>query len=325
MAAPHCFVKDCRSKKREGDPVSKGHLRLSDYITEQRLRQLVEMALEEDLGRGDVTSDLLVPPDVAARAVLRSRSDGVIAGLDVAALVFVMVDSRVDFLASIKEGDGVAAGQELAEISGAARSLLRAERVALNFLQRLSGIATLTSRYVGAIRGTRARIVDTRKTTPGLRPLEKYAVRAGGGFNHRRDLSDAVMIKDNHLSAIGARGLSLVEAVKQLRESLPHTLKIEIEVDRLDQIPEALAAGGAIILLDNMSPADLKSAVAMIDGRALTEASGGVNLSSVAEIAASGVDVISVGALTHSAPALDIGMDFEVGPLNAFTYPHRRE
>ena len=293
--------------------MSKDDLRLSDYITEQRLRRLVEMALEEDLGRGDVTSDLLVPPHVAARAVLRSRSEGVIAGLDVAALVFAIVDSRVEFLASIKDGYGVADGQELAKISGAARSLLRAERVALNFLQRLSGIATLTSRYVGIVRGTRARIVDTRKTTPGLRPLEKYAVRAGGGFNHRRDLSDAVMIKDNHLSAIAARGLSLLDAVKLLRGSLPHTLKIEIEVDRLDQISEALAAGADIILLDNMTTADLKSAVAMIDGRALTEASGGVSPGTVAEIAASGVDVISVGALTHSAPALDIGLDFEVG------------
>ena len=304
--------------------MSKDDLRLSDYITEQRLRRLVEMALEEDLGRGDVTSDLLVPPQVAARAVLRSRSEGVIAGLDVAALVFAIVDSRVDFLASIKDGDGVADGQELAEISGAARSLLRAERVALNFLQRLSGIATLTSRYVEIVRGTRSRIVDTRKTTPGLRPLEKYAVRAGGGFNHRRDLSDAVMIKDNHLSAIAARGLSLVDAVKLLRGSLPHTLKIEIEVDRLDQIPDALAAGADIILLDNMTTADLKSAVAMIDGRALTEASGGVSMSSVAGIAASGVDVISVGALTHSAPALDIGLDFEVGAVHASNSHDRR-
>jgi nicotinate-nucleotide pyrophosphorylase (carboxylating) len=301
--------------------VSKEDLRLSDYITDQRLRRLVEAALEEDLGRGDVTSDLLVPPDLAATAALRSRSEGVIAGLDVAALVFALVDSRVDFLASIKDGDVVAAAQELAVISGAARSLLRAERVALNFLQRLSGIATLTSRYVGAVRGTRARIVDTRKTTPGLRPLEKYAVRAGGGFNHRRDLSDAVMIKDNHLATIGARGVSLVDAVKQLRESLPHTLKIEIEVDRLDQIPAALAAGGDIILLDNMTTADLKNAVAMIDGRAMTEASGGVSPSTVAEIAASGVDVISVGALTHSAPALDIGLDFEVGATADLNVP----
>jgi len=225
--------------------------------------------------------------------------------------------------ALVGDGDAVAPGQELGVVSGPARSVLRGERVALNFLQRLSGIATLTSRYVEAVRGTRARIVDTRKTTPGLRSLEKYAVRAGGGFNHRRDLSDAMMIKDNHLAVIRALGLSLTEAIKQARESLPHTLKIEIEVDRLDQIPEALAAGADIILLDNMSTEDLRRAVAMIDGRAMTEASGGVNLGTISEIAATGVDVISVGALTHSAPALDIGLDFEVEAVQGLTSPRR--
>jgi nicotinate-nucleotide pyrophosphorylase (carboxylating) len=276
------------------------------------LRRVVEQAVEEDLGRGDVTSDLLVPSDATARAVLRSRSQGVIAGIDIAAMVFGVTDALVHFAALIKDGDAVIPGQELAVISGPARSLLRGERVALNFLQRLSGVATLTSRYVEAVGGTQARIVDTRKTTPGLRSLEKYAVRAGGGFNHRRDLSDAMMIKDNHLAVIGTLGISLGDAVKQARESLPHTLKIEIEVDRLDQIPEALAAGADIILLDNMSTEDLRSAVAMIAGKAIPEASGGVNLGTISEIAATGVDVISVGALTHSAPALDIGLDFEV-------------
>lgn len=303
--------------------MSKGELRLSDYITESGLRRLVERALEEDLGRGDVTSDLLVPIDVAARAVLRSRSQGVIAGLGVAAMVFDVTDAQVRFAALIGDGDAVAPGQVVGVVSGPARSVLRAERVALNFLQRLSGIATLTSRYVEAVRGTRARIVDTRKTTPGLRSLEKYAVRAGGGFNHRRDLSDAMMIKDNHLAVIGALGLSLSEAVKQARESLPHTLKIEIEVDQLDQIPEALAAGADIILLDNMSTENLRRAVATISGRAIIEASGGVNLGTISEIAATGVDAISVGALTHSAPALDIGLDFEIEALQGLTSPHR--
>lgn len=292
--------------------MTKGELRLSDYITIDSLRRLVARALEEDLGRGDVTSDLLVPPDVGAAAVLRSRNEGVLAGRDLVGMVFTAVDSRVEVVALVGDGEAVASGQELAEISGEARSILRGERVALNFLQRLSGIATLTSRYVEAARGTRARIVDTRKTTPGLRALEKYAVRAGGGFNHRRDLSDAMMIKDNHLAVLGARGLSLIDAVKQARDSMPHTLKIEIEVDRLDQIPEAIAAGADIILLDNMSPADLRTAVEMIDGRVLIEASGGVTLSTISEIAATGVDIISVGALTHSAPALDIGLDFKV-------------
>ena len=286
-------------------------VQLSDFLTESALRRLVEHGLEEDLGRGDVTSDRLVPPDVGARAVVRSRGEGVIAGLEVAALVFAVADPRVKFVALDGDGSPVARGHDVAAVSGPARSLLRAERVALNFLQRLSGVATLTSKYVEAVRGTRARIIDTRKTTPGLRALEKYAVRVGGGFNHRRDLSDAMLIKDNHLAVIAARGLSLAEAVTRARPSLPHTLKIEIEVDRLDQIPEALAAGADIILLDNMSAADLRRAVLMIGGRAGTEASGGVSLTTVREIAEAGVDVISVGALTHSAPVLDIGVDFE--------------
>ena len=301
--------------------MSTAELRIFDYITEGGLRRLVERALEEDLGRGDVTTDLIVPADFRARGVLRSRGEGVIAGLGVAEMVFAAVDGHVRFSALVGDGDVVAPGDELAEVSGPARTILRGERVALNFLQRMSGIATLTSRYVGAVRGTRARIVDTRKTTPGLRALEKYAVRAGGGFNHRRDLSDAMMIKDNHLAVIGALGMSLTEVIKRARESLAHTIKIEIEVDRLDQIPEALTAGADIILLDNMSTEDLRTAVAMIDGRALTEASGGVMLGTIAEIAATGIDIISVGALTHSAPALDIGLDFEAGPIRRASRP----
>lgn len=291
--------------------MSESEFRVFDYMTGTALRVLVARALEEDLGRGDVTSDLLIPSDAAARAVFRSRGNGVIAGLDVAAMVFDVVDNQLQFAASIREGAAVAPDQEIGVVSGSARSVLRSERVALNFLQRLSGIATLTSRYVEGVRGTRARIVDTRKTTPGLRSLEKYAVRVGGGYNHRRDLSDAMLIKDNHLAVIGALGLSLGEAIRKARESIPHTLKIEVEVDRFDQISEALAAGADIILLDNMSTEDLKRAVALIDGRAVIEASGGVNLTTIREIAATGVDVISVGALTHSAPALDIGLDFE--------------
>lgn len=298
--------------------MSEAHLavRLSDFITGSALRRLVERALEEDLGRGDVTSDLLIPPNVEARAVLRARVSGVIAGLDIARLVFELVDVDARFTALAADGSVVSRDQDLAIVSGAARSLLRAERVALNFLQRLSGIATMTLRYVEAVRGTRARIVDTRKTTPGLRAIERYAVRAGGGFNHRRDLSDAMMIKDNHFAVLAARGLSLREAVAIARESLGHTLKVEIEVDRLDQIAEAIAAGADIILLDNISPGDLGKAVTMINGRAVTEASGGVSLETVSEIAATGVDVISVGALTHSAPSLDIGLDVDIVPVS---------
>lgn len=303
--------------------MSDGKLRIFDYISESGLRRLVDRALEEDVGRGDITSDLLIPAHTVSRALLRSRTDGVVAGLDVAAAVFAAVDARLDFSALIADGSAVAPGEEIGIVSGPARSVLRGERVALNFLQRLSGIATLTSRYVKAVRGTKARVVDTRKTTPGLRSLEKYAVRAGGGFNHRRDLSDTMMIKDNHLTVIEALGLSVSGAIRQARQALPHTSKIEIEVDRFDQISEALEAGADIILLDNMSAEDLIKAVSLINGRAITEASGGVTLATISEIAKTGVDVISVGALTHSAPALDIGLDFEVDALHSPGLSHR--
>ena len=289
----------------------RSELRLLDFITEAGLRQLVERALEEDVGRGDLTSDSLIPLSAQSKAVFQSREAGIIAGLDVAKMVFNVTDSRVRFENLIKDGVAVSPHQKLAMVSGPARSVLRAERVALNFLQRLSGVATLTSKYVETVRGTRARIADTRKTTPGLRSLEKYAVRAGGGFNHRRDLGDAVLIKDNHLAVIGALGLSVGEAIEKMRESLPHTVKIEIEVDRIHQLEDILRARPEIILLDNMSTADLTKAVDLINGRAITEASGGVSLEKVRDIAVSGVDLISVGSLTHSAPALDIALDFE--------------
>jgi len=286
--------------------------RITDYLTQTSLRRIVDHALEEDLGRGDATSDAIIPADFFARAVFRNRDRGIIAGLGVVAMVLNAVDSQVNFDLRVQNGAEVEPGQELVVAIGAARSLLRAERVALNFLQRLSGIATLTSRYVRAVAGTKARIADTRKTTPGLRALEKYAVRAGGGFNHRRDLGDAVMLKDNHLAVITSLGLNLQEAISRARQVLPHTLKIEVEVDRVDQIPQALAANADIILLDNMSISDLREAVQMINGRAITEASGGVTIATVGEIASTGVDLISVGALTHSAPALDIGLDLEI-------------
>lgn len=285
---------------------------ITHYISATALHTLLTAALDEDLGRGDLTADLLIAHDLQATAVLRSRSAGVVAGLTLAGFVFQLADERISFQQQAAEGAAVEAGQEIALIRGAARNILRGERVALNFVQRLSGIATLTAQYVAAVRGTKARIVDTRKTTPGLRALEKYAVAAGGGRNHRRDLSDAVMIKDNHLVAIAKSGRTLPEAVAAMRELLPHTVKIEIEVDRLDQIALALEARAEIILLDNMTPSQLREAVALIDGQAICEASGGVNLHTVAAIAAAGVDVISVGALTHSAPALDIGLDMEL-------------
>jgi nicotinate-nucleotide pyrophosphorylase (carboxylating) len=280
-------------------------------MTQGQLRRLAEAALEEDLAWGDLSSDYFIPANLRASARFAARKPGVLAGLEIAAAVYWAADSDVRFAPLLTDGSRLAAGQTFALVEGSARSLLKGERVALNFLQRLSGIATSTAEYVEAIKGTKARIVDTRKTTPLLRDLEKYAVRCGGGFNHRRNLSDGVMLKDNHLTALSATGLTLEGALKEGKQRLPHLVKIEVEVDRLDQIPAALAGGADVILLDNMGPDLLRQAVEMIGGRAITEASGGVNLDTVRAIAESGVDLISVGALTHSAPALDIGLDFE--------------
>jgi len=286
------------------------HTALTLGLTPGQLQKLAAAALEEDLGWGDLTSDYFIPPELSAAADFVSRKPGIVAGLAVAAAVYQATDPTLRFERLLDDGTTIEPGTPLARITGKAQSILRGERVALNFLQRLSGIASLTARYVAAVAGTSARIVDTRKTTPGLRDLEKYAVRAGGGFNHRRNLSDGVMLKDNHLAILAAAGLSLKEVLPQVRESLPHLVKIEVEVDRLDQIAEVLAGGAEVILLDNMNLAQLRQAVELIKGRALTEASGGVNLETVRAIAESGVNLISVGALTHSAPALDIGLDF---------------
>jgi nicotinate-nucleotide pyrophosphorylase (carboxylating) len=284
-------------------------------ITPARLRAVVEAALDEDLGRGDLTSDYFIPAEVQAIGDFVARQPGVLAGIEVAAAVYAATSPEVKFEPLLHDGTVLSSGAKIARVFGPARMLLRGERVALNFMQRLSGIASLTAHYVEAVQGTQARIIDTRKTTPGLRDLEKYAVRAGGGFNHRRDLSDGVVIKDNHVEALAVAGINLSTALQDARRALPHLVKIEVEVDRLDQIAAALEGGADVILLDNMSPAQLREAVAMIGSRALTEASGGVNLSTVGAIAASGVNMISVGALTHSAPGLDIGLDFEIQPL----------
>lgn len=280
-------------------------------MTAGQLNRLVEAALEEDLGWGDLTTDYFVPANITAQARFVARQPGVVAGLEIAGAVYQAVDPQVRFKPTLTDGATLEAGQSLATVEGSARSLLKGERVALNFLQRLSGIATATSRFVAATAGTRARIVDTRKTTPLLRDLEKYAIRCGGGYNHRRNLSDGVMLKDNHLAALASAGIPLETALKTGKAHLPHLVKVEVEVDRLDQIPAALDSGADVILLDNMSPDLLRQAVEMIGGRALTEASGGINLDSIAAIAYSGVDLISSGALTHSVKALDIGLDFE--------------
>jgi nicotinate-nucleotide pyrophosphorylase (carboxylating) len=277
------------------------------------LEEVVSRALAEDLAWGDLTTDALVPTGLRAHGEALSKAEGVLAGLPVLTQVFKAVDPTVCVELLALDGSRIKPGQIVARIAGEARSLLSAERVALNFLQRLSGIATATSRYVEAVAGLPAVIVDTRKTTPGQRSLEKYAVRMGGGQNHRRNLSDGVLIKDNHLVAIAASGRTLAEAVAAARSRWPHTIKVEIEVDRLDQIADALDARADIILLDNMGPGLLREAVSLIGGRAVTEASGGVKLESVRAIAEAGVDLISVGALTHSSRALDISLDLSIG------------
>lgn len=272
------------------------------------INNAVAIALEEDLGLvGDITTNATVSADAKAHAVIAAREPGVVSGLDVARTAFRLVDPKITFVPKVADGDIVKAGTMIAEIEGPARGLLTAERVALNFLGRMSGIATLTHRFVEAVRGTSARIVDTRKTTPGLRAFEKYAVRCGGGHNHRTGLFDAVLIKDNHIAAAG----SVTTAIERARASAGHTVKIEIEVDTLDQLDELLSLEVDAVLLDNMTPAQLRKAVTQVKGRCLTEASGGVNLDTVRAIAESGVDMISVGALTHSAPVLDLGLDFK--------------
>lgn len=271
------------------------------------LEPLVRAALLEDLGRaGDLTTDAIVPPIARAETALVGRQPGVIAGLDLAKLAFELVDPEIALTIVRADGSAVAPGDVIATVSGPARGILTAERVALNFLGHLSGIASVTAAIVESVKGTKAQIVCTRKTTPGLRAVEKYAVRMGGGHNHRFGLDDAVLIKDNHIAIAGGIG----EALKRARAHAGHLVKIEIEVDSLDQLAEALELGADAVLLDNMTPQTLAKAVVMVNGRAITEASGRVTPQTAPTIAASGVDLISVGWLTHSAPVLDIGLDF---------------
>ncbi|MBF6600558.1 MAG: carboxylating nicotinate-nucleotide diphosphorylase [Dehalococcoidia bacterium] len=274
------------------------------------IEQVVIAALEEDGAFEDVTTRALVPPEQWGRGIVRAKELGVVCGIAVAAAAMRSLDAEVQFDPLIADAERVEAGRELAEVEGPLASILSAERVALNFLQRLSGIATLTDEYAHAVAGTRARILDTRKTTPGLRTLERYAVRCGGGQNHRFGLNSGVLIKDNHIAAARERGLAEIEAVvASARAAVGHTMRIEVEVATPDGAKEALLGGADVILLDNMSIADIRRSVAIIGGRAIVEASGGVTLDNVREIAEAGVDYISVGRLTHSAPALDISLD----------------
>ncbi|MBI3812264.1 MAG: carboxylating nicotinate-nucleotide diphosphorylase [Nitrospirae bacterium] len=271
------------------------------------LRVIVERALKEDLGSGDLTTRLLFPKSIQAEAVIQVKQEAILAGLPVAEAVFKKLDPRLKFKALAQDGDRVKPGTIIARLEGDGRSLLKGERVALNFLQHLSGIATLTGRFAEAVHGTQVKILDTRKTTPGLRSLEKYAVRMGGGRNHRMNLSDGILIKDNHLALAG----NLKTAVQQTRKKAPRGFKVEVETTNPTEVEKALAAKADIILLDNMTVPQLKEAVLLINGQALTEASGGVHLNNVREMAAAGVDFISIGALTHSAPAVDISMDIQ--------------
>lgn len=277
-------------------------------LSKTALAELVSEALKEDDTRHDLTTVATVLSDRRSRCRMVTRQSGVIAGLPLAREAFRQLDRAVHFRADVKDGASVSAGTPIAFLTGHARGLLSAERVALNFVQRLSGIASLTARYVALVRGTGARILDTRKTTPGWRKLERYAVRAGGGMNHRFNLGSAVLIKDNHLAAVDG---DIAVAVGRARAIAPKGTVVEVECERLKQVEAALAAGADVILLDNLKPAKMREAVKLIDGNAVVEASGGVNLDTVRAIAETGVDWISVGALTHSAPALDIALDFD--------------
>lgn len=267
---------------------------------------IVRRALAEDIGTGDVTTAATIDPEATAKAELVAKEDFVLAGLPVAQRVFQLLDPEIAFEPLLADGHSVERGDVLAWIKGPAATLLQGERVALNLLQRLSGVATMTRRFVAEVEGTGAIIVDTRKTTPGLRVLEKYAVRTGGGGNHRMALYDGVLIKENHVAAAGG----ITAAISRARERVPHTQKIEVEVRNRAEVEEALDAGADILLLDNMEPAELREAVELIGSRAVTEASGGVNLESVRAIADTGVNLISVGALTHSYRSVDISMLF---------------
>jgi nicotinate-nucleotide pyrophosphorylase (carboxylating) len=277
-------------------------------LEQAEIEATVRAALQEDDAFNDITTIATVVSDRRARATLVARQNGVIAGIALALEAFRLLDPKVSIRVDHEDGTRVKAGEPVLFVTGHARGLLSAERVALNFVQRLSGIATLTSRYADLVKGTQARILDTRKTTPGWRALEKYAVKAGGGMNHRMDLSSAVLIKDNHLASVDG---DMGKAVTRARDLAPPGTKIEVECDRIDQVQAAVEAGADIILLDNMPPARLREAVTLVSGRAILEASGGVTLDTVRAIAETGVDWISVGALTHSAPAMDLALDFD--------------
>ena len=278
----------------------------------REISDLIDAALAEDLGMGDPTTDTLIAPTLTASAELVSRERGVLAGIDIASTVFTRVDPSLTVATLAADGAGIAPGDKMLSVSGSVASILKAERTAVNFLQRLSGIATQTRRYVDAVKSYPAQIVDTRKTTPGLRKLEKYAITMGGGRNHRQNLADGILIKDNHIEALALQGLGIGDVVRKALAGASHTIKVEIEVETLEQLEEVLDAGADLVLLDNMSVERMSEAVRIASGRAILEASGGITLDTVGRVAATGVDIISVGALTHSATALDFGLDMTI-------------
>jgi nicotinate-nucleotide pyrophosphorylase (carboxylating) len=281
-------------------------------MPEQQVYALVDLALREDVGRGDITTDSLIPEDIQGRASILIKAEGVLAGGGIAEIVFHRVDPKLKVDITIRDGTPVKKGDNAGYISGNVASILKGERVALNFLQRLSGVASLTARYVVEIQGTKAGIYDTRKTTPGFRFLEKYAVRMGGGRNHRLDLAEFVLIKDNHIAILRRRGLSISDIVRKAKGAVPAGMKVEVEVTNTGDGVEAALAGADIVMFDNMTPAEMKKGVKMLPAEVETEASGGITMANVRQVALSGVDIISIGALTHSAPVLDISLELEI-------------
>ncbi|MDX2347396.1 MAG: carboxylating nicotinate-nucleotide diphosphorylase [Nitrospirota bacterium] len=273
------------------------------------IRQIVQTALEEDLGFGDLTSSALLSPDMIAKAQIMAKQAMVVAGMTVAEEVFHQIDDTLTVKFHQRDGDWVGANTRILTITGNAQSLLQAERVALNFIQRLSGISTITHQFCHAVHNHSVKIADTRKTTPGLRALEKWAVRLGGGVNHRFSLHDGILIKDNHLMVLSAHKMSLSQACRLARQEAPHGLRISVEVESMEQVRQALQGKADVILLDNRSPSKIQEAVEAIKGKALVEVSGGVTMNNIRDIAKTGVDIISIGALTHSAPAMDLSMD----------------
>ena len=273
--------------------------------------RLIDASLSEDQTFSDPTTAVLVPPEIRSLGMVRSKAEGVLAGTDVATAVFQRVDPDLEIKTLLEDGSTLSPGDAIARVEGKAASILRGERIALNFLQRMSGIATATHRYVRAVEGCKARIVDTRKTAPGLRYLDKYAVRMGGGYNHRLNLADGILIKDNHIQALRSQDLGLKEIIKLALSRASHTIKVEVEVETLEEVREAVEAGAHIIMLDNMTVNLMGQAIDIIDGRAVVEASGGITMDTVRGIAETGVDLISIGGLTHSTSALDISLDLE--------------